>query len=165
MSKVTDAPIPADALLARALPRIDYSDAYSAPLPSGVTTAAQLARACFAQPSLWARGLFAVRQGFARLAGLQTATPAHGERLVPIGHVYAVRDEELLWGMDDEHLDFRSSFLVRDGVATIGTVVQLHNRLGRAYFAVVKPFHRQIVRRMLRGAATSGRPRPLPSGT
>ena len=36
------------------------------------------------------------------------------------------------------------------------TVVQRHNAVGRAYFAVVGPFHRRIVPALLRRALRSG---------
>ena len=44
-----------------------------------------------------------------------------------------------------------------DGVRriSISTAVQYHNRLGRIYFALIRPFHRIIIRRMLRRIASS----------
>ena len=63
----------------------------------------------------------------------------------------------LVAGFDDHHLDFR---VVVD-VATSGpgqrvtatTLVLTHNWLGRVYLAIILPFHRLIVRRMLRQVA------------
>jgi hypothetical protein len=77
--------------------------------------------------------------------------------------VFDRRPDELLLGEDDRHLDFRVSVLLRDEGeaqwATVTTVVRFHNALGRAYFAVVRPFHQLIVpalmRRALRLAASS----------
>jgi Protein of unknown function (DUF2867) len=70
----------------------------------------------------------------------------------------ASTDREVLLGLDDAHLDFRASVLTceRDGrrVVTVSTVVRLHNRLGRAYFAIARPLHPLIVR------AIMGRARP-----
>ncbi|WP_206443284.1 DUF2867 domain-containing protein [Candidatus Protofrankia californiensis] len=63
----------------------------------------------------------------------------------------ASRDETLL-GADKPHLAFRASVLVRDGVVTVSTVVNLRNRLGRAYFALVRPVHPIVVRATLRRA-------------
>jgi Protein of unknown function (DUF2867) len=63
----------------------------------------------------------------------------------------------LVAGFDDSHLDFR---VVVD-VATAGpgqqvtatTLVLTHNWLGRIYLAIILPFHRLIVRSMLRQVA------------
>jgi Protein of unknown function (DUF2867) len=56
-------------------------------------------------------------------------------------------------GMADKHLDFRAVVDVRqDGAGwqvTATTVVRTHNWLGRAYLAVIMPFHRLVVRAML----------------
>jgi uncharacterized protein DUF2867 len=146
---VTAAAIPTDSLVAKALDRVDYSDAFSAPLPSGVTTAEELARAIFERPSpAWVRALFAVRTAAARLVGLKTARQSGGAH-VPIGRIYATRDDEVLFGLDDKHLDFRASLMVRDGRAMIATTVKIHGPLGRFYFALVRPFHGAIVRGLL----------------
>jgi len=64
---VTTAAIPSDSLVAQALDRIDYSDAFDGPVPTGVTNAEELARAIFAAPSpVWVRLLFGIRNGAAR---------------------------------------------------------------------------------------------------
>ena len=57
-------------------------------------------------------------------------------------------------GVDDRHLDFRLVLHVRpagEGRELVAvTVVRRHNALGRAYFAVVRPFHARVVPAMLR---------------
>ena len=60
-------------------------------------------------------------------------------------------------GLDDRHLDFRVSLrlLPVGGAAEslqLTTTVTFHGRLGRLYFALVRPFHRRIVPAMLRSA-------------
>ncbi|WP_348626172.1 MULTISPECIES: DUF2867 domain-containing protein [unclassified Mesorhizobium] len=57
-------------------------------------------------------------------------------------------------GLDDRHLDFRLLVEVRDLGMTCQevaatTIVKTHNWLGRAYLAIVMPFHRIIVPAML----------------
>jgi len=151
---VTTAAIPVDSLVAQALDRIDYSDAFSAPLPSGVTTAEELARAVFDRPApMWVRALFAIRTAAARLVGLKTKLGPEPSRpradYIPIGRILATRDDEVLFGVDDKHLDFRASFLVRGGLGIMATTVKIHGTLGRVYFALIKPFHGIIVRGML----------------
>ncbi|GHI02120.1 hypothetical protein AQI88_18220 [Streptomyces cellostaticus] len=57
---------------------------------------------------------------------------------------------EVLLGEDAGHLDFRASILVDDHQVTLGTVVRLHNRRGRLYWAAVKRVHPFMARTMLR---------------
>jgi hypothetical protein len=145
---VTDAAIPSDSLVARALDRIDYSDAYAAPLPSGVSSAVELARAIFSRPApMWVRILFAIRNAGARVVGLRAAP--RPDSIVPIGNIYQTRDDEVLFGLDDKHLDYRASILVRGGRGIFATTVKMHGLLGRIYFAMVRPFHGRIVRNLL----------------
>ncbi len=59
----------------------------------------------------------------------------------------------LIVGADDKHLDFRAVLRVIGEDLQCTTVVQEHNATGRAYFLVVKPFHRLIVRPVLRRVA------------
>ena len=63
----------------------------------------------------------------------------------------------LVAGFNDKHLDFR---VVVDVVASGGgqrvtatTLVLTHNLLGRVYLAIILPFHRLIVRTLLRQVA------------
>ena len=74
--------------------------------------------------------------------------------MIGIFPVLSETPERLVAGFNDHHLDFR---VVVD-VATSGerqqvtatTLVQTHNWLGRTYLAIILPFHRLIVRAMLR---------------
>ena len=50
--------------------------------------------------------------------------------------------------------DFRLCLRVGpEAEATLATLVQFHNRWGRAYFFLIRPFHALIVPRMLARAA------------
>ena len=60
-------------------------------------------------------------------------------------------------GFNDRHLDFRvvvdvASAGARQNV-TATTLVRTHNRLGRTYLAIILPFHRLILRAMMRQVA------------
>lgn len=75
---------------------------------------------------------------------------------LPTNHVFDRRPDELLLGENDRHLDFRVSVLLSaDDVqqwVTVSTVVCVHNAWGRAYFALVRPFHQLIVPTLIRHA-------------
>jgi len=60
-------------------------------------------------------------------------------------------------GFDDSHLDFRVVVDVAPSGQrqriTATTLVLTHNRLGRVYLAIIMPFHRLVVRALLRQVA------------
>ena len=62
-------------------------------------------------------------------------------------------DNEVLLGVDQAHLGFRASVLVEPDRVVVSTLVELRNRRGRAYFAVVRRMHPMVVRGMLTRAA------------
>ncbi len=72
------------------------------------------------------------------------------------GHVFATvnwRPDEVLVGTDQGHLGFRASVLVEPGRVVLSTVVQLRNRRGRVYSALVRRIHPWVVRGMLARAS------------
>lgn len=111
----------------------------------------------------WLQALFSLRHRIAALLHLRTTdnswhkAPAARHKWEPgqrvgIFKVYRKLDRELILGEDDSHLDFRVSLLLNNDPAnpsgkllTVSTTVVFNNRLGRLYFAVVKPFHRTLV--------------------
>jgi len=103
-------------------------------------------------------GLMRGRDALARQLGLKPAAGDNGA----VYPVLAQDDREVVIGMDDRHLDFRVALSVRPfgfERLVVTTAVRRHNRLGRAYFAVVKGPHlvlvphwtRRAVRRAGRG--------------
>ena len=77
--------------------------------------------------------------------------------MIGIFPVISETPDRLIAGFNDKHLDFR---VVVDVAApgpfkqvTATTLVKTHNRLGRAYLAIILPFHRLIVPAMLRQVA------------
>lgn len=71
--------------------------------------------------------------------------------------------ERVVLGFDDRRLDFRIVILVdplgpNASRITLGTAVQTHNVLGRAYLAFVMPFHNAISRRSIARLAAMYRP-------
>ena len=63
-------------------------------------------------------------------------------------------ENEIVMAENDKHLNFRTSVMIeRDDTSTaiyLSTIVQYNNFFGRLYFFFVKPFHRLIVRSLLK---------------
>ncbi|WP_293574329.1 DUF2867 domain-containing protein [Phaeobacter sp.] len=99
----------------------------------------------------WAAALLRLRNRLVAPLGLKTEVSDSGsDALFPILHD---SEDELILGTDDSHLNFRITFLRRDGRLHMGTWVHRNNWLGRVYLAVVMPFHVLIVRDSLRRIA------------
>lgn len=92
---------------------------------------------------------------FRKVEDRRPRTVGVGDRF-GIFHVLATGETELVLGIDDTHLDVRVSVLKRrDGAGAsyvLGSVVTIHNVLGRLYMIPVAPLHRLIVRSIMRRA-------------
>lgn len=154
--KVEEVPPQIDptALLAGA----QFMDAYRLELEDAALDARQAAERMMARAPRWVDALLVLRNVIVAPFGLKTSG---GERvprdIIGIFPVVSETPERLVAGFNDRHLDFR---VVVD-VATTGarqsvtatTLVLTHNRLGRTYLRVIMPFHRLVVRAMLRQVA------------
>jgi hypothetical protein len=119
----------------------DFLDCYSV---ASTLTLREAATRGLAFPG-WAMALLALRNGIVSPFGLKTgagpATPSLG--------IFPVRKDdgdELVLGLDDRHLNFRIGLIRLDGRLYMSTWVHPHNRWGRAYLAMVMPFHILITR-------------------
>ena len=142
-----DVVVPESPLLAGALPRVDWSDAYAvsfASRPPG--NPQEWADAIFHSPPSWVAALFGVREVLVRLVGIESGD----------SHAFDTVDwtpDEVLVGIDQRHLSFRASVLKERRRVVLSTVVQVHNRRGRAYSVLVRRVHPLVVRGMLARAA------------
>ena len=139
---------PASPLMAHPMRCVDWSDAYAVGLPAGARRRdpQEWADAVFRAPPMWVRVLFGVRELLVRGMGIERA----GSNVFT---TVSRTDHEVLLGVDQHHLGFRASVLVEPDRVVLSTVVELHNRRGRAYFALVRRLHPLVVRRMLARAA------------
>jgi hypothetical protein len=140
-------PPPRTPLLAGALPRVDWTDAYSVTALPGTPSDPQVwADAVFRDPPRWVLAALGLRELLVGLVGIERAGGGAFDTL-------ARTDDEVLLGTDASHLDFRVSVRREPVRVVLSTVVRLHNRRGRAYSALVRPIHPLVVRAMLNRAA------------
>ena len=135
-----------------ALPSANWADHLGVKSVTGPLTARQALDGMIANAPTWIGRLLALRNGLVRLAGLKAAN---------IGGfpVLSECEDQIVVGFDDSHLDFRLVIRVESqstglNQVSIATLVDRHNALGRTYIAVVTPFHKLIVMRMLRSLAS-----------
>ena len=107
----------------------------------------------------WVEALLSLRNALVAPFGLKTSG-AGGKTaggLIGIFPVLSETPDRLVAGFDDHHLDFRVVVDVaasgRGQQVTATTLVRTNNWLGRIYLAIILPFHRLVVRSLLRQVA------------
>jgi hypothetical protein len=137
------------------LPGAQFADAYRIEVTDCALNARQAAERMLARQPRWADALLTLRNILVSPFGLKTSGAGTTPReMVGIFPVVSESPDRLVAGFNDKHLDFRvvvdvaTSGAARQVTAT--TLVLTHNWLGRTYLAVIMPFHRLIVRSLLR---------------
>jgi hypothetical protein len=134
-----------------------FVDAYSIEVVAGALDARQAAERMVTRQPRWAKNLLALRNILVRPLGLKTSGASgttDPRQMIGIFPVVSQTPDRLVAGFNDSHLDFR--FVVDVTTAgdrrqvTATTLVLTHNWLGRSYLMLILPFHRLIVRAMLR---------------
>ncbi|QWG13192.1 DUF2867 domain-containing protein [Bradyrhizobium sediminis] len=141
------------------LPGAQFIDAYRIAVEDAALDARQAAERMLARGPPWIDALLSLRNLIVAPLGLKTSAPNQSGTADIIGlfPVLSQTPDRLVAGFDDKHLDFRVVVDVagsggsRNVTAT--TLVLTHNLLGRVYLATILPFHRLVVRAMLRQVA------------
>ena len=139
------------------LPGAQFMDAFGIDIEGRTLDARRAAEKMLARGPRWIDVLLALRNLIVSPFGLKTSAPSGAADLIGIFPVVSQTPERLVAGFNDSHLDFRVVVdVVGSGLGqrvTATTLVKTHNLLGRVYLAVILPFHRVIVRRLLRQVA------------
>jgi hypothetical protein len=72
-------------------------------------------------------------------------------------------DTQIVVGADDSHLNFRISVMQHEGQIHMATWVHRNNWIGRAYLAIIMPFHVLIVRSCVNRVAAHKPDQPIAS--
>lgn len=142
----------------------DYADSFVVSLNGIRPTIEQVGKSFFTTSPAWIAKLLLLRDKVGRMIGLKTAGDAGkrdellahfrcevGERIA-LFHVLDKNENEVIFGEDDKHLNFRVSLYIDKlkSTLTVTTFVKRHNWLGKTYFLFVKPFHKIIVPSIMR---------------
>lgn len=168
-NKVTKVELPENSRLKKLGNQYDYEDSFQTTLNShSKLNSTDIAKA-FCVYTLkgpkWIKNLMVIRNSIVSLLGLKTSkydegNMAFNDRNFDIGEkmyefkILEKTEDEIIFGKDDKHLNFRSSFLITNNtidskIITLSTIVKFNNWLGRLYFIPVKPFHKHIMRTIL----------------
>jgi hypothetical protein len=143
--------VDANALLAGA----QFADAFGLDIDGRTLDARQAAERMIGRSPRWIDALVTLRNILVAPFGLKTsgASASTPQDMIGIFPVISQTPDRLVAGFDDKHLDFRVVVDIatfdRGQRVTATTLVLTHNLFGRAYLAVILPFHRLVVRSML----------------
>ncbi|MFK8033269.1 MAG: DUF2867 domain-containing protein [Hyphomicrobiales bacterium] len=146
-----------------ALPNADWADAFELELPNGERSARTIASNTLGSSPKWLELLLSVRNAVVKPFGLKMGKETASQPANSIGFfpVLEENDERIVVGLDDKHLDFRIivELFAKDSTTTVlmTTVIRRHNLFGKIYLAVVSPFHKLIVPRVLSQAISAKR--------
>lgn len=152
--------IPENSIITKNFTEIDYQDTYLISKKTD-STIDRITVGLFKGPK-WADNLMKLRDSIVRLFGLKTGKKKETstEEHISVGSkvefftVVDRNENEIVMAENDKHLNFKTSVMIdRNEVDTIiylSTIVKFNNIFGRLYFIPVKPFHRLIIKSILR---------------
>ncbi len=155
VSAVSVIPCPSD-VLDSVLPEADFADGYRVTLLEPDLTAAEAIRRVVQKMPKWATRLMRLRNVIGACIGLKPGEfGAKTAGAIGSFPVVSETGSRIVIGFDDKHLDFRIVLdlqpIGREAMTvTLLTLVLTHNRLGRAYLALIMPFHCLIAREAVR---------------
>jgi hypothetical protein len=153
--------IPDSSIISNGFGRTDYCDSYRIARQTDETVD-EITSQIFNVPQ-WVAGLMKIRNSLVKIFGLKAGKngKANEAACYPTGSkagYFTVMErgaDEIVMGEDDRHLCFSASVLVdrEQSFIYLTTIVRFHNVWGRIYFLPVKPFHRLIVKSLLKRQA------------
>lgn len=172
MKQVFERDVPQEALQGVKFERIDFADAFQAPLTKHGISIHESYQVVFANQPGWVKGLMSLRTWLVAPFGLKggkglsdnylALEPAYqvGDKICG-WEIYAQDDDMLITGMNDKHLDFRVCFqrYKNEGSEKIvlSTIVKLNNVFGSMYLKAIMPFHKRIAKALIENAVQANR--------
>ena len=151
--------IPINSLINTSLKKIDYSDTYAT--TNHLDSLEKITNKVFADFPNWITTLMKLRNIIVKKIGLKTQKPSDYSTVFKIGgyigffKIYKIMTNEIILGADDKHLDFRVSIynsLEATHNIKVSTIVKYNKNFGKVYMAIVKPFHKLIIKQIVKRA-------------
>ncbi len=142
------AAIPEESLVLKGFGKVHYCDAYQVQKKTE-KSAEEISREVMKLPK-WVLALLKLRNLLVGVFGLKTGVKDEAQKT--FFTVVENNEDEIVMGEADKHLDFRLSIMKNKSNDTVllTTVVHFNNVWGRLYFFPVKPFHKIIMKVLLR---------------
>ncbi len=163
--KVHITQLPENSICKKYIETIDFKDTYKVMLSKTDISIEDIYINVFAHSPKWINRLLAIRNKIVGVFGLDTYKEPNkvvkenlcvGKK-TGIFKIYALFENEIIAGEDDKHLNFRVSVFKEKNKAFISTLVHYNNWFGKVYFFIIKPFHKAVVKAVLKNAVKNGR--------
>ena len=154
--------IPENSIILKNFGKVDYCDTYQIRCKTNDSIDSLTTKLFNSPAPAWVVYLLKIRDSIVGIFGLKTANKDD----IKIANYYPVgskagyftvldrNDNEIVMGEKDKHLNFRTSVFINrnstDSEIYLSTAVQFNNIWGRLYFWPVKPFHRLIIKSLLK---------------
>ncbi|WP_439488161.1 DUF2867 domain-containing protein [Algoriphagus sp.] len=159
MKAVKEVDTPAEYLEMGILDRVDFSDTFST--TNHQDDLPEISRLVFAQSPKWILWLFSLRNKLVGIIGLETKLPEDYHSRFEVGgyvgffKIFSTSPQRIVLGADDSHLNFRA--VISDTGTSffniqVVTLVEYNNNWGRIYMGLIMPFHRIVVKSLVRNA-------------
>ncbi len=155
--------VPKESAIFEYISDVDYSDAYKMPLSNPHLSAEEIYIHIFSHIPSWVVQLMVVRNKVVSLFGLKTGDGVSHKKVLTVGKkagfflIYSIEEEEIIAGEDNIHLNFRVSVLKKNEEVIISTLVHYNNLFGKIYMSIITPFHKIVVKAMMKNSRTKGR--------
>lgn len=154
--------LPAGSQLYHYLEKTDFEDAYAFRSQSAGLSMEDIYIRIFNTAPLWVEYAMRLRNVLVAPFGLKTEIEKNRPPMIKEGEksgifrIYKILENEIVAGEDDKHLNFRVSVhrnMVSSPVITVSTIVQYNNAFGRMYMTLISPFHKMVVKSILKASA------------
>lgn len=154
--------MPENSILSNLTNTTDYQDTYSFIVKNNQLSMNELYIKIFSTAPKWVDFLLSLRNKIVRLWGLKTEPEQVTQNDFTVGDkvgifkIFKIQENEIIAGEDDKHLDFRVSVYRKIRTQTkisVSTIVKYNNDFGKFYFFIIAPFHKLIVKSLLRKSA------------
>jgi len=152
--------VPDSSIILKDFGKVDYCDSFQLQKRTN-DSIDKITTNAFKMPG-WVNFLMKIRNSIVGIFGLKTDFK-NGKNLLfqnptdsksALFNVINRNDNEIVMGENDKHLNFRLSVLIirKESLSEIylTTIVKFNNIWGRLYFLPVKPFHKIIVKSLLK---------------
>ncbi len=144
------------------LKRVDFVDTFST--TNHFHTLEEITNLIFNKSPKWLDVLFKIRNTLVKLIGIETKLPDDYREGFEVGayvkffKIYQIYENEIILGLNDTHLNFRA-LIFRDTAEyyniKVTTIVEYNNTKGKIYMTLIKPFHRWVIKAMIKKAWTA----------
>lgn len=141
------------------LNRIDFEDTFST--TNHQDSIKDITYLVFGSMPKWVKALMGLRNRLVKFIGLESKLPEDYNEDYKVGgyigffKIMSIKDREIILGANEDHLNFRALVQLNSNSeynVFVTTLVEYNNNKGKRYMQTIKPFHRMVVKRMVKQA-------------